>query len=244
MKHLLVFLLLFLVGCHAVSNEGTENGVSWKGSLKSVHHGDTSSRLNLEQFRGSSNSFAVGPVADLDGEITVIDGKAYVAKVKDKEVVTTSDLSTGAAFLVWSEVNAWKVSDSVEMSAKTHSVLEDKIGGLAEKNGIDTAKPFPFLIEGEFVEIEYHVLQPMTEEQKENVSPRKGAHKDAALNLKKNGDKGKILGFYSKKHGGVFTHMGSNAHMHVLMKDGTSGHVDEIKIEGEVSVSFPKEIVD
>ena len=239
MKRFLVLILLIISGCHAVPNEGTENGVSWKGSLKSVHHGDTSSQLTLERFKGSKNLFAVGPVAELEGEITVIDGKAYIARVKAGEVTTNSELNTGAAFLVWSEVEAWEVSDSVEVSAKSHSVLEDKIGELAEKKGIDTKKPFPFLIEGEFEKIEYHVLQPMTEKQKEDFSPGPGAHKEAALNLKKSGEKGKILGFYSKKHGGVFTHMGSNAHMHVLMSDGTSGHVDEIKIEGEVSVSFP-----
>lgn len=239
MKLVLILMFALLTGCHAVSQEGSENGVSWKGSLKTVHHGDTSAQLTLEKFEGSENIYAVGPVADLAGEITAFGGKFYVSKVEKGRVQTTSEMKTGAAFLVWSEVAKWKQVPQRKFTAKSHSELGYEISKEAEKQGIDLTKPFPFLIEGTFESVEYHVLQPMTEEQKKNFEPGPGAHKEAALNLKAKGKPGKIIGFYSRNHGGVFTHMGSNLHMHILMDDGTSGHVDEIAVQGDLKVSFP-----
>jgi acetolactate decarboxylase len=40
-----------------------------------------------------------------------------------------------------------------------------------------------------------------------------------------------LIGFWSDKHTGVFTHMGSNVHVHGRTTDNKlSGHVDSVKI--------------
>jgi hypothetical protein len=81
--------------------------VSWQGALSAVHGGDVSGKVPLQQFSESKNIYAVGPVAGLDGEITAIDSKFHIARVKPGKIKTDSDLSTTASFLVWSEVSAW-----------------------------------------------------------------------------------------------------------------------------------------
>ena len=49
----------------------------------------------------------------------------------------------------------------------------------------------------------------------------------------------KILGFFSKNHGGIFTHMGSMTHLHILDNNGHSGHVDEIALDSKAMLLFP-----
>ena len=50
----------------------------------------------------------------------------------------------------------------------------------------------------------------------------------------------RIIGFFSKNHGGVFTHMGSMTHLHVLDNNGRSGHVDAIAFDSKAMVMFPQ----
>jgi acetolactate decarboxylase len=49
-----------------------------------------------------------------------------------------------------------------------------------------------------------------------------------------------IVGFYSSTHEGVFTHRGSQAHLHVLLPNGTSGHVDELELGPDVELLLPR----
>jgi hypothetical protein len=38
----------------------------------------------------------------------------------------------------------------------------------------------------------------------------------------------------------VFTHSGSFAHLHVLLADGDSGHVDELELGPDVELLLPR----
>ena len=49
-----------------------------------------------------------------------------------------------------------------------------------------------------------------------------------------------IIGFYSKRHEGIFTHRGSYVRMHVVTENGLSGHIDEIVASPDLKVRFPK----
>ncbi len=51
--------------------------------------------------------------------------------------------------------------------------------------------------------------------------------------------RGTLVGFYSPRHHGVFTHMGSNAHAHcVAEKPLSSGHVDDVVILEGAKIRF------
>jgi acetolactate decarboxylase len=188
----------------------------------------------LQQFKDKKNLYAVGPVAELDGEITAIAGKIYIARVKDGKVITDSDLSTSASFLVWSEVGAWQPPVPLGARIEDPAQLERQIEALARKAGIDTSNPFPFKVEGVFEWIEYHVLVPITHQQTQ------AGHSDAEKKLSSKMADAEIVGFFSKNHEGVFTHKGSLAHLHVVERNGNSGHVDEIRASANVRLSFPQ----
>lgn len=208
--------------------------VRWQGSLRAVQAGDNTGKVPLEQFKDKKNLYAVGPVAALDGEITAIAGKIYITRVKHGELTTDSNLSTSASFLVWSEVGAWQPSVPLGAKVENYAQFERQIEALASRAGISTSSPFPFKAEGVFESIDYHILVPATHQQSQ------AGHSDRAKRISAKMADAEIIGFFSKNHEGVFTHKGSVAHLHVLERNGHSGHVDQIGANANVRVSFPQ----
>jgi len=207
--------------------------VSWQGSLRAVHGGDYSPVVDLQEFEGKPSWNAVGPVAGLDGEVTVIDGVVSVARVRGDEIVTSADLSAQASFLVWSEVEAWAPPVELGVTVADPAELEQVLEDLAFDHGIDIAEPFPFKLEGVFDAVEYHVLAP--------VPPGATAthHLEFAKIVRETDAAGTMIGFFSKQHHGVFVHRGSSAHIHVIEENGRSGHVDAIAAGPAVRVYLP-----
>jgi acetolactate decarboxylase len=234
MKKLRQIASILLLSVSAVFAAATTYDVRWQGSLQVVHGGDVSGKVSLQQFKGKKNLYAVGPVAELDGEITVIAGKIYIARVKHGELTTESDFSTSASFLVWSEVAAWQAPVPLGAKIENHAQFEKQIEALASKAGIDTSNPFPFKLEGVFERVDYHVLVPKTHQQAQ------AGHSDGAKKVSLRMADAEIVGFFSKNHQGVFTHKGSVAHLHVVERNGNSGHVDQIGASANVRVSFPQ----
>jgi hypothetical protein len=112
----------YLVGwAYAASSTYT---VHWKGSLRAVHGGDYSPVVDLQAFEGKTNWNAVGPVAGLDGEVTVVDGVVSVARVRGDEIIVSADLSAQASFLVWSEVEAWAPPVELGVAVADQAELE------------------------------------------------------------------------------------------------------------------------
>ena len=225
---------ILLLSASGVFAAATPPTVLWQGSLRAVHGGDVTGRVALQQFAGKKNLYAVGPVAGLDGEITVIAGKFYVARVRHGAVETDGDLATKASFLVWSQVAAWKPPLRLGVKADNHAQLEKQIEALAIQSGIDISKPFPFKLEGVVDAVDYHILVPKTSQQA-HASHGDGAEKISAKNTD-----AEIIGFFSKNHQGVFTHKDSFAHLHVVERKGYSGHVDAISVGPDVRVLFPR----
>lgn len=206
--------------------------VLWRGALRDVQSGDVSGKVPLQEFAGKQNLYAVGPLANLGGEITAIAGKFYISRVKNGDVEVDSDLSASASFLVWSEVAAWKPSVPLGAKIDNHAQLEKQLEALATKAGIDTSRPFPFRLKGVVDSVDYHILTPQTRQ-------HHASHSEGAKRISSKSVDAEIIGFYSKNHEGVFTHKGSFAHLHVVERD-SSGHVDELSLSADVRVSFPQ----
>ena len=104
----------------------------------------------------------------------------------------------------------------------------------ARNKGIDTKKPFPFIIKGEFTNLDWHIISPQ-------ISG--GSHDEHLANSwkeKAENVNGKILGFYSKSHQGIFTHHTSNIHMHYYDETKIlSGHVDYLVSGTDCKLALP-----
>lgn len=234
MKRLLLTAAVLVLSVSAVFAAGNTYAVLWLGSLRAVHGGDVSGKAPLQQFAGKQNLYAVGPAANLDGEITAISGKFYISRVRNGDVTTDSNLAANASFIVWSEVAAWDPPVPLGAKIDNHAQLEKRIEALASKAGIDTSKPFPFKIAGVFDSVEYHVLVPKTHQQAQ------ASHNEGAKRILVKNSDAEIIGFFSRSHEGIFTHKDEFAHLHVVERNGHSGHVDEISAGENVRVSFPR----
>lgn len=96
---MLILLLLFL---------SQLQHVQIIGELRSIHqHGNASPRVTLSDVV-LPYTYAIGPVADLQGEVAVWDGVASVTKVVDGKLVTHNSLETQAALLAYGVVKTWK----------------------------------------------------------------------------------------------------------------------------------------
>ncbi|WP_397601959.1 hypothetical protein [Silvanigrella sp.] len=62
--------------------------VFYKGSIQSVKSGDYSAKVVLEDFANKKNIYALGPVENLDGEITIMNGKYYISSVINNQLIT------------------------------------------------------------------------------------------------------------------------------------------------------------
>ncbi len=211
--------------------------VEWKGLLRDTHAGDVSGKVSLAELPRSPRLYAVGPAADLSGEVTVVDGRLHLARVEHGAVKTSTDYQGQASFLVWATVPAWQDAVRLGTAASSQADLEKLVEAKARSAGMDPDSPFPFLLRGTVKKVDYHVLKPTEARGGHAASP---GHADSALNLQANGERVTIIGFYSKKHEGVFTHRGSYAHLHVLLPNGDSGHIDELQVGPDVELLLPR----
>jgi hypothetical protein len=212
-------------------DEGAE--VRNYGEIRKIFAGDWTASATLAS-KISGDSYAVGALSDLRGEFAVIGGDvwlSYPAPEPLPQVQHVPRSEEEAALLVVAEVRSWKAStlDEDVASAGLDSVLI----GIAQAAGIESSVPFPFTIEGTLRNVGWHVADGTRV--KPGDPPDKDAQHGEVLEAP-----GTIVGFYSTKHQGVFTMMGQNTHMHVVLSDDSVvGHVRAVDIAAGAVVSVP-----
>ncbi len=232
--YIAITLVVSLVSCQSNNNELMTIKVNNSGALRTIMSGDVSSVIRLDSLQSKEHFFALGALENLKGEIQIFDGKPSNSSVINDRIKITDTYNLNASLLVYSEVKEWdtfKVDDN-----KTKSQLETKIFELAKANGIDTEKPFPFLIEGVITSLDWHVINwkdgDMVHSHKK--------HMESGLNGTLKNHEVVIIGFYSTKHKAVFTHHTTNMHMHFKTVDNTlAGHVDDV-IANLIKIKLPK----
>ena len=199
--------------------------------------GRANAALSLRALAGLPSLFALGPVAGLDGEITIVNSQPYISQVRDGGDAYSVDrtFAHGAIFLVWAQVRAWH-DIPVPDAASSYGDLETVVEAIARQHGIDTAAPFPFLMTGMPHELVWHINvdrtggQPITRDlfatSKQQYTLR-GARVD-------------ILGVYSDKHSGIFMPQGKRMHLHFIAHDSpATGHIDAI-VPGGFTLRLPQ----
>jgi acetolactate decarboxylase len=83
------------------------------------------------------------------------------------------------------------------------------------------------IIEGELADIGWHVIDG----RKVAAAKTHEEHAAAAVRGSVSRAQGTLVGFFSTRHQGVFTHMSKKSHLHVVLpKEGVAGHVDGVTI--------------
>jgi acetolactate decarboxylase len=209
--------------------------VRLKGSMKNVmREGNLEAHISLDTLE-KNNLFGLGPVSGLQGELMVLNGKVFQTSRNGNQLLNRKDSSAKAAFFVYSYVKDWET-----MKAKAQidnlAELEKWIETTALAQGIDLEKPFAFRIETIAVSAPFHIIH-----WEEGAEHSFDNHKQFAYQAEWKAKPVQLLGFYSRHHKSLFTHHSSNLHIHVLEGESeTVGHLDEIRINGELTISFGK----
>lgn len=230
---LLFFLFATLASCkknkpdYKVDNFGVLREIMMENKLDKW--------MALDTFSNQKNLYALGATTGLGGEILILNSEPILSKASNGEVRFQRDFDNGAILLVNSTVEKW-TQMNFDTTIDGLASLQTSIKAMAEAQGLDTSKPFPFMIEGNFSEVNWHIINAAEATEQNHEAYKKAGLKGHSVN-----EKGRILGFYSENHEGIFTHHGSYLHAHFVNDSITKmGHVDEIVFDKSVVVSLPK----
>jgi len=208
--------------------------VQWIGGMhKAVHDGDSRGKVAVSSLLRTPHLNAIGPVAGLRGEITVIDGDASVSIVGEKGP-TTASTDVEAAFLAWAYVPEWR-RVAIPPSVRTQEQLEVFVLEAAKEAGLPADQPLVFRVEGRAQTLALHVIW-----HEPGDALGKEAHDKAKVPVAVKDEEISIIGFWSTQHLGVFTPMVSPFHMHAWTKGKRiSGHVDDVQMQPGGTLLLP-----
>ena len=231
----LTLILVVAFSCQSNGEKASITEVKYSGALRTIMSGDIEPVISLDSLSSKKNFYALGAIENLKGEIQIFDSKPSNSIVMDSSLQIEDSYNLKAALLVYAEVKEWNSYETENSTTKNE--LEAAIFEIAKSNGIDTEKPFPFLLEGTVASLDWHVIDWKGGD---TVHTHK-KHTEAGLNGNLKNKQVQIIGFYSTKHKAVFTHHTTNMHMHFKTDDNSvAGHIDDLLSE-TITLKLPKQ---
>lgn len=228
-----VVLVSIMVSCKKSSTldgeiaiSGAMKNVMWQGQLDGV--------INLDTISNTKNLYGLGPLSNLKGELLILDGQFFQSKVlSDSTMLVKKSPKAEAPFFVYGWQQNWKKLD-LPKEISTVSSLERWIPTqVGEVN-----KPFIVKLIGVVSNAKIHI-QNLPDNTK--VSSPKEAH-IGQVNYSIGKEEVTIVGFYSTKHKGIFTHHDSNLHLHLITNDlQKMGHLDDVAFS-EMKIFLPTQL--
>ena len=228
---------LFLTGPAYGQEEKPPFALTHFGNFqKMIHSGRVTGVVNLREALALPHLYAVGALAGAAGEITVMDGNPWLDYGSDglgnaRHVVPATE---EALLLVRAQVADWR--EITLPGDMDEPELHGFILAQAEKNGINVTKPFPFLLDGSFQEVSWHVVNGLRSEknkdQGEGLLRKEKEHRPMAA--------GRVIGFYAGASQGVFTHPGESWHLHIVFpEENQAGHLDGLAVRQGTRLQLP-----
>ncbi len=202
---------------------GAMHNVMWKGQL--------GSSIDVDTISDKSGLYGLGPESYLTGEILINNGKSYVSRVlTDSTMMVEETHKVSAPFLVYANVSEWR---EVALPQEIKSITE--LEKFIDQKTKDNKRPFAFNLKGKVAAATIHI-QNLPKGSKVS-SPKEAHHGQTSYHLQNK--ECEIVGFFSTKHQGIFTHHDSFVHLHLITKDESMmGHLDELQIE-KMSLYLP-----
>ena len=208
--------------------------VEWFGSQGDFIAGKAEKSVSLERFDGLESLYAVGPLEQARGEVSIYDSIPLISEVHDGRVNVTIDSCRHAAFLVYAIVENWR-RVTVRNPINTEQQLEDHLLAWAVTSGIDVDQPFAFLLNGLIAQATFHILC-----NRGRGTYNAERHEKSKVRFPIANESVEVIGFYSRRHRGIFTPRDSNFHMHVRTLDNRfSGHLEAFNWEYGVMLYLP-----
>lgn len=243
-RRVVLVTLAFVALTTGCSDDPDPGGWVWDreiavhGSLRAIHHdGAIGPAVALDTLVPDDSLLAIGALEGLAGEITIVGGRTYLSRPDGDgsrvELVERPDVS--AALLVAASVPRWNTV--VSTRPVRGEGFDDAIAGLAARAGWLAHERFPFVVEGRFEQLEWHVVDGS------RLSAGGSSHEDhlaASSRHRRDQAEGMLVGFWSSSDRGIFTHPDSRTHIHCIVADPLgSGHVDSVVIPSGATFRFP-----
>lgn len=214
----------------------TAQTIITSGASRNVMMGiDLSPTIKLDTILNKSGLYALGPIEDLQGEITVMNGKVNTSTITNGKISNLINPTVRAPFLVYSYVHDWE-SFEVKTTLSGLKSIENLIDSMAVKHGYGPDDAFPFLLESEWQQLHFHVIMRDTTE----LMHSHESHQAAKRKFVRTSTDASLLGFYSRHHEGVFTHRGQYVHVHYLNSENNeTGHLDDLNHRGAIIIKLP-----
>jgi alpha-acetolactate decarboxylase len=216
--------------------------IVYGGMHETLAKGDDQARVNIAVLLVQDHFYAVGAVAGLHGEITILDSVAYVTGVAPDSGLTPLDgASSEATLLVGQSVRSWSGETIDEDVAADR--FDEVIHDAAASQGVDTSVPFMFIVEGEMIDVRLHVINGACPV---HARMKKLEIQDDRLPFEHESSRlrGTIVGVYAPDAVGKLTHPATSVHAHLIYIDGTTGarvtgHLEWVGIAAGATVKVP-----
>ncbi len=210
------------------------------GSFKRMNHtGDTTGQVRLADLPQTAGTWGIGALAGLTGEILLHDGRLRVSRgddhrgrVSDARPEDEAVLFASARVQLWTDVPLPKEMPQAEFEA---FVVEQ-----ANKIGLDAEQPFPFLVDGAFPTITWHVVTGKPSSPTHSAGGHANKHAGTKV-FEQAGGSGRLVAFYSgSRSEGVVSHPGERFHVHYVdTAREASGHVDAYRVGSGATLKLP-----
>lgn len=195
------------------------------GAMSDVmHKNQLSGVIRLDTIPNREHLFGLGPVEYLTGEILIDGGKTLVSTVaSDGSIKIEESPAVKAPFFVYARVEQW-----MEKTLPEDVQTLDGLSTFLDESTRDHERPFVFRLTAQLKEGDIHIVNLA---KGSTVHSREEAHKGQQSYRLENEDV-ELIGFFSTKHQGVFTHHDSYVHIHLVSADGKKmGHLDGMTIK-------------
>jgi acetolactate decarboxylase len=197
---------------------------------------DFSAKIDLDSLKNRQGLMALGPIEDMKGEITILDGVIYTGTMENEQAVYRKDSVVRAVFLAYGNADQYQ-NINIEKSIQGLKGVENLVREQAVQNGLDLEKSFPFYMEAQVSDLDYHIIFKEGKEMHGHKDHQKAKKKFKLDNLKV-----KVVGVWANsQEEGIYTHDGSRIHLHFVNEETlASGHVDDIKIQLGSTLFLPQ----
>ncbi|WP_299058026.1 acetolactate decarboxylase [uncultured Polaribacter sp.] len=195
--------------------------------------GDLKGKIATDSLN-TKETYGLGPVEFLKGEILLFEGETFVSKAIDSVSHKVAKVSSvKAPFFVYS-----KHSNLKEIALPNTSYSLESIEAQIDVIYKDYDKPLLIRIDGVFNDLKIHSVNLPSGIK---VASPEEAHQ-GLTQYNFNGISGSLIGFFSRNHKAVFTHHDRFFHAHFISDDRkVLGHVDALNLSSsKVSIKASK----
>lgn len=191
------------------------------GELRQIATSQLNEKVPFKSLLQDKPLYGLGMQTGLDAEVLVLANKAYVGGFRKMAYQYPLTDNPNISFLVYSYVDKWQ-SATLPDEVDTFQKLEAYLPILAEKMGLDSEKPFPFLINAQADFLQWFVVDGVGNNSPDpHTSFMRSRYLGGLNNVTIDG-----VGFYSSKYQGIFT--APNANMHIHFKTVSKNATDDI----------------